>query len=81
MARGWESKWIESQQDAAREAVRKKPELTPAQRARAERRTTLELALARTQAELQAACQPAYRDMLRLKLTTLQTQLAELAEP
>jgi hypothetical protein len=36
------------------------------------------LAVARAQAELQAACQPAYRDMLRLKLQSLQDQLAEL---
>jgi hypothetical protein len=78
MARGWESKSIESQQEDALAAKARKPVLTPEQKVRAERRTALQLALARTQAELQAACQPAYRDMLRLKQQALQQQLAEL---
>jgi hypothetical protein len=78
MARGWESKSIESQQEDAQAAKARKPALTPEERARAERRTSLQLALARAQSELQAACQPAYRDMLRMKLETLQQQLAEL---
>ena len=78
MARGWESKSIESQQDDARTAAVKRPVLSPAERERAERRMSLEMALTRAQAELQAACQPAYRDMLRLKLETLRAQLAAL---
>jgi hypothetical protein len=78
MARGWESKSIESQQEDAQAAKVRKPALTAEERVRADRRTTLQLALTRAQAEFQAACQPAYRDMLRLKLETLQQQLAEL---
>jgi hypothetical protein len=78
MARGWESKSVESQQEDAQTATARKPALTPQERDRAERRASLQLALARTQAELQAACQPAYRDMLRMKLETLQQHLAEL---
>ena len=78
MARGWESKSVESQQHEALATKVTRPALTPEQRIRAERRTSLELALARAQAELQAACQPAYRDMLRLKLEALRSQLAEL---
>jgi hypothetical protein len=78
MARGWESKSIESQQEDARTASVRKPLLTPEERTRTERRTALQMALARAQAELQAACQPAYRDMLRLKLETIRAQLAEL---
>jgi hypothetical protein len=78
MARGWESKWIESQQDDARAKASTRPVLTPEERACADRRTSLQLALSRTQAELQTACRPAYREMLRLKLETLQHQLAEL---
>ena len=78
MARGWESKSIESQQEDARAASVQKPVLSPEERARVERRTTLQMALARAQAELQAACQPAYRDMLRLKLETIRAQLVEL---
>ena len=78
MARGWESKSIESQQDDAQAKVPARPPLTPEERARIERRRTLELALARTQAELQAACHAAHRDMLRLKLATLQAELGTL---
>jgi hypothetical protein len=78
MARGWESKSIESQQEDARAVEVRRPPLTAEERLRADRRTTLQLALARAQAELRVACQPAYRDMLRLKLETLQQQLAEL---
>ena len=78
MARGWESKSIESQQDDAFAARTKKPALTPDQQARLERRTSLQMALARTQAELQAACHAAHRDMLRMKLEAVQAQLAEL---
>jgi hypothetical protein len=78
MARGWESKSIESQQDDAQAARTHKPELTPDQRERQQRRQGLEMSLARAQAELQAACQPAHRDMLRLKLDALRAQLAEL---
>ena len=78
MARGWESKSIEAQQDEALAEKVTRPALTPEERIRAERRTSLELASARAQAELQAACQPAYRDMLRLKLDALRSQLDEL---
>ena len=78
MARGWESKSVESQQEEALTVKVTRPALTPEQRIRAERRRSLALALARAQAELQAACQPAYRDMLRLKLEALRSQLAQL---
>ena len=78
MARGWESKSIESQQEDAQAKSAKKPELNADERARAERRTALQMSAARAQAELQVACHPAHRDMLRLKLDALRVQLAEL---
>lgn len=78
MARGWESKSVESQQDDAQAGGVPRPELTAEQRARAERKATLELALARTQAELQAACHAAHRDMLRMKLAAIHTELGTL---
>lgn len=56
----------------------KKRALTPDERARAERRTGLELALSRARAELQAASRPAHRDMLRLTVEALRARLAEL---
>lgn len=78
MARGWESKSIESQQDDARRPADARRPLTADERERATRRASLQLALAGTQAELQAACRPAHRDMLRLKLEAIQAQLAAL---
>jgi hypothetical protein len=78
MARGWESKAVESQQDDARSARRPGRTLTPDQRRRAERRAGLELAVAQAQAELQAACRSAHRDMVRLKLEALQAELQAL---
>lgn len=78
MARGWESKSIESQQDDAQAKGAKRPELTSEERDRLQRRAGLELALAQAQAELESASQPAHRDMLRLKMEALRVQLAEL---
>jgi hypothetical protein len=78
MARGWESKSIESQQDEAQQKRVIKPALTAEERDRAQRRQTLELALARTQAELQTACHAAHRDMLHLKLESLKAELGRL---
>ena len=78
MARGWESKSVESQQDDARANSQLRRELTPDERTQVERRRTLELAMARTQAELLAACHPAHRDMLRLRLEALQAELGLL---
>lgn len=78
MARGWESKSVESQQDDARTSGIPRPELTAEERARAERKATLELALARTQAEMQAACHAAHRDMLRMKLEAIHAELGTL---
>lgn len=78
MARGWESKAIESQQDEADRKPSAKPELTPEQVAANQLRTGLEMALAQTQAELGAACRPAHREMLKLRLEAIQAQLKGL---
>jgi hypothetical protein len=79
MARGFDSKFVESQQDDARSrSASVRPELTAEERRKAERRQTLQMALARTQAELQAACHAAHRDMLRLRLEALQDELGTL---
>jgi hypothetical protein len=79
MARGFDSKFVESQQDDARaKGSNARPELTIEQRTRLDRRKTLELALARTHADLQLACHAAHRDMLRLKLEALQAELGTL---
>lgn len=78
MARGWESKSVESQQDDARRAAVPARMLSAEERERLARRKSLELALAGTQAELQAACRPAHRDMLRLRLEAIRAQLSAL---
>jgi len=78
MARGWESKAVESQQDDADRERRLKPELTEDERTRLQERRTLELALAQTQAELGAACRAAHRDMLQQRLAAIRSQLEAL---
>ena len=78
MARGFDSKFVESQQDDAQTRKVARPAVTEEERRRLERRRTLELALARTQAELQVACHAAHRDMLRLTLEALQAELGTL---
>ena len=65
MARGWESKSIESQQDAAADARPvARPALTPEEAARRTKRDTLQLARLRALGDLQRACAPAHRAML-----------------
>ena len=78
VARGFESKSVESQQaDAGRKTVLG-PELTAEQRDRAVKKAGLELALAQTQAEMTAACRPAHREMLKLRLDAIRAQLDTL---
>jgi hypothetical protein len=76
MARGWESKAVESQQQDARDAKRSGRALTSEERRHQERRSLLELARASAQSELRAACRPAHREMLRMKLEAIQAELA-----
>ena len=78
MARGFESKSVESQQEEAQRARSMKPALSAEEQARHARRATLELALAQTQSEMTAACKAAHRDMLKLKLEAIQAQLRDL---
>ena len=79
MARGWESKSVESQQDDARRTgAAARRDWSPEARDRAQRRATIELALAATQADLAAACRPAHRDMLLQRLEALKAELGTL---
>ena len=78
VARGWESKAVESQQDEASRQRQVRPALTAEEQARQARRATLELALARTHAEIGAACRPAHREMLRLRLDAIQAEIEAL---
>ena len=79
MARGFESKSVESQQEeAARERVTK-PTLTPEQRVMAEQRASLELNRARAVADLGRATAPQHRRMLEQAIATIDEQLAHLS--
>jgi hypothetical protein len=75
MARGFESKMVEFQQE---EAARSKPPSTPLtadQQARLARRRSLELARTRAAADLERATVPAHRRMLEQAIAALDEQL------
>jgi len=77
MARGWESKSIEAQQEEA--ASRKGPSNHVPQDARRQsERATLMLARTRALADLQHACAPAHRSMLEQAIADLDRRLALL---
>jgi len=79
MARGWESKSIESQQEdrAAAAAAAGKPPVSPAEAARRARVRTLEVALARARADREAAVHPSHQRMLDEAIAALTAQLEE----
>jgi hypothetical protein len=79
MARGWESKSVEAQQDAAERPRTKGPAITPEEAARNAQRATLMLARTRALADLQTACVPAHRAMLEQAIADLDQRLAALA--
>jgi hypothetical protein len=80
MARGWESKSVESQQEEMSRATPRGPAPTAEQVARAERRRTLELQRRRVEAEIARATAPAHRHMLEEALLALTAKMAELDE-
>ena len=79
MARGWESKNVESQQAEREAAKAPAPALTPEQAAAASRRRMLEVSRARAVADRQAARSPAHRAMLDAAIKAIDDQIAELA--
>jgi hypothetical protein len=78
MARGFESKSVESQQEEAQRRNTLRPAMTEEEKERETRRRGLELALAQTQAEMSAACRPAHREMLKLRLDAIRAQIEDL---
>jgi hypothetical protein len=78
MARGWESKAIESQQDDAARSKDRKPALTEGARARAEARATLALTRARVAADLGRATALPHRRMLEQALVEIDHRLDAL---
>jgi hypothetical protein len=78
MARGWESKAIESQQESAADRRHRAPPISAADAARQAERNTLMLARTRVMADLQLACMPAHRAMLEQAMADLDRRLALL---
>lgn len=81
MARGWESKSVEAQQADRENRGQNTGPASPEEAALAARRKTLELALARANADLGRAKVPAHRAMLTEAVRALTEQLAALARP
>ncbi|HEY7188155.1 MAG TPA: hypothetical protein VH436_16485 [Vicinamibacterales bacterium] len=77
MARGWESKSVEAQQEAATEMPRQAPQ-SEQDAAKRTRRDTLMLARTRALSDLQHACAAAHRAMLEQAIAELDKQLAAL---
>ena len=75
MARGWESKSVESQQDDALRRKDLKPALTPTERQLVQQRATLALTRARLTADLGRATALPHLVMLRRALAEVDAQL------
>jgi hypothetical protein len=76
MARGFESKDVEYQQAESQRPRSRAVPLTPEQRETVESRRTLELALARAQADLSTATASSHRRMLEQAIEALRERLA-----
>lgn len=79
MARGWESKSVESQVEERekRDSARPVEELTPEERARRARLDSLKLSRARTLEQLERATSPAHRAMLKRTLLAVEQEIAQ----
>ena len=72
MARGWESKNVESQQEEALKPREERPALTPEERERVQQRRAIELALAAKRVELTNATSDAHRAYLQRAIDELE---------
>jgi hypothetical protein len=77
MARGWESKAVEAQQEAAAETPRGEA-ISPEEASRRSQRMTLQLARTRALSDLQHACAPAHRAMLEQAIADLDQRIKAL---
>jgi hypothetical protein len=79
MARGWESKSVESQMEALGDRhIAAAPERSPEELARERERESLELSRTRVLQDLAAASNPKYRELLERSLSFLNDKLAAL---
>jgi hypothetical protein len=79
VARGWESKSVESQQDDARVVRDAGRALSTEARARLEQRKALELSLARARDERTRAERPAHKAMLDAAIAALEAEISALS--
>ena len=75
MARGWESKSVESQQAEREQDGPRGARLTPEEREGRQRREAAALSLTRVREELARATQPAHRAMLERAAAALEAEL------
>lgn len=75
MARGWESKAVEQQQEEAASSNAGRTQRSAEQIAEDQRRQNLELSRQRILQQLQVACNPRHRQMLERALADLDAQL------
>lgn len=79
MARGFDSKFVEAQQEeAARGKTAARHTLSPEEREAEQRRRTLQLTRTRTQQDLNRAKAPAHREMLQQALDVLDREIERL---
>lgn len=83
MARGWESKSVESQMDAAeaRRAAMQQVQRSEAEIRLQRERESIELSKVRILRELAAARHPRHREQLAAALAHLEQQLEKIAPP
>jgi hypothetical protein len=79
MARGFESKDVEFQQSEAVRPKSSKRPMTPVERDRQSRRLSLQLALSRAEAELDAARSTVHRRMLEQAVAALHDQIRQIS--
>lgn len=80
MARGFDSKFVEAQQEEAlrRPSATARPDMTPEARNAVQRRRALELTRTRMKDDLSRATVPAHRRMLEEAIAALDKQIEEL---
>ncbi len=83
MAKGWESKSVESQVEdsQAQDSGKRGVQLTPAQLDTRRRREVLFLSRTRVQRDLQLSQDQRYRDLLTRALSDIEAQLSALDKP
>jgi hypothetical protein len=80
MARGFESKQVEFQQEEAARGRQTKPGMTAEEKVRRERRQSLQLARSRATADLSRATVDGHRRMLEQAIASLDAQLADVGD-